>query len=150
MTTLHRKCHQIRNESLLFSNVIHLLLRWHFCTEPIHQGTIDLLAATMLHLSLELSCQITWRLWNFSPYIRTWKADKPVAMITPYLLAKKSLRSRHHEAQATLSLPLHLPIAIPFPLPFVQPPVFFNGTITLHILYRGPPERHGSLSPWPS
>lgn len=47
------------------SCVIHLLLRWHFSSELIHQGTIDLLAAAQLHLSIKPACQIKWRLRNF-------------------------------------------------------------------------------------
>lgn len=114
-------------------------------SEPIHQGIIDLLAAAMLHLSIKLSCQITWRLWIFSLYIKTslwpWSG--------PYLLAGKSLRSWHHEAEGlhhTLTAAPSL-ITIPFPLT-ISPSVGITSLITLHILYRNPPERHGSLSPW--
>lgn len=142
---------QLRNGSQLFStvsqtSVIHLLLKWHFCCESIHQSAIDLLAAALLHLSIKLSCHITRRLRRFSLYIKPWKQSQPVAMIIPYLLEEKSLVSWYHKAEVIVH---HTLTSTPSPTAMSPSADIFNGVITLHILYRSPPERHGSLSPWP-
>lgn len=133
-----------------FSSVTRLLLRWHFYSDLIHQGIIDLLAAAMLHLSIKLSCQITWRLRNSSLHNRTWKRlacshDHPLSFSWK-IPQELTSWSRGYITLTTAPSP----IAIPFLLTISPSTGIFNGIITLHIQYRSPPERHGSLSPWPS
>lgn len=58
-----RGCQRLKQEWITFiftllASVIHLLLGWHFSSELIHWGSIDLPAAAELHLSIKLSCLV--------------------------------------------------------------------------------------------